>query len=186
MNNHSATEDRHQLSEAEIRNIAALLRKLEPGFLPLELFLQFTRLMVSSIIEVVPLRLVGTDAEVLLLPRDGNDPVWGGLLHTPGTVLRPTDASLETALQRLLDEELPGISSSQAVFVEHRLHTQDRGRELSLVYWVEVQTSIADGTFSSVSALPTKLVSTQRPFIEAASRHFVRTKRGAGKNTHSD
>lgn len=43
------------LTDIEIKDIAEKLKKLEPGFLPFDLFYQFNRLKVTITIEVVPL-----------------------------------------------------------------------------------------------------------------------------------
>jgi len=170
-----------QPGQAEIRAAAEILKKLEPGYLPPELFFEFTRLTVTPVVEVVPLRLRGDRGEVLLLRRDESDPIWGGLLHTPGTVIRTTDSSVDKALARLLRDELQAYETSEAVFVENRLHYQSRGMELAIVYWVEIRREAGDGRFHDVSRLPKDLVETQREFIDPAWKHFVSWKRGGGR-----
>ena len=58
---------------------------------------------------MVPLRLnISGNIEVLLTKREASDPVWGGMLHTPGTVMRASDQkpNNEDALSRIIDGEL--------------------------------------------------------------------------------
>jgi hypothetical protein len=45
-----------EVSLSEIKTAVEILKKLEPGVLPFELFHQFARLYVSAIIDVVPLK----------------------------------------------------------------------------------------------------------------------------------
>lgn len=155
------------------RTAARLLQKLEPGELPPETFLEIARLVVMPIVEVVPLRLHEGVVQVLLLPRPPDDPVWGGQVHTPGTVIRPSDHSVADALDRLIARELEGVETSAPVFVEHQLHRQKRGMELALVYWVEVRGEPGEGSFHELVRMPPNLVTTQLDFIHPACQHFL-------------
>jgi hypothetical protein len=42
------------MQKEEINKIASSLKKLNPGFLPLPIFLEVTRLIVTPIVEIVP------------------------------------------------------------------------------------------------------------------------------------
>lgn len=80
------------LSSSEIHDIAEKLKKLQPGFIPFELFCQFNRLKVTVTIEVVPLCLdPHGDINVVLFNRGPNDAWWPNLYHTPGTCLLDGD-----------------------------------------------------------------------------------------------
>lgn len=167
-----------------VRSAAAeQLAKLSPGHLPFEVFLQIARLSVTPVIEVVPLRSgsAGLEGiEILLLRRPEDDPVWGSLLHTPGTIIRATDEGLQDGLTRIIAGELGGIRASPPVFVCNCLHRQARGVELALVYWIEVEEQPQHGTFAGLSRMPDDMVKTQLDFIEAACRHYLESSRSAG------
>lgn len=164
-----------ELSQAEIQEAARLLSKLRPGLLPIEIFLQFARLGVMPIVELVPLRTnaQGT-TEVLFIRREDSDTVWGGKLHTPGTVVRATDNDKYNAeaFARILDDELKGASCKPPVFVEALFHKQKRGAEQSLIFYAEIISPPAIGEFYSLSEVPDDVVTTQLPFIQAAVAKF--------------
>lgn len=159
------------LSEDEIRSIVDGLSKLNPGFLPFDIFRQFTRLGVTPILEVVPLRKNSQgNTDILLLARPVDDPVWPSQLHIPGTVIRATDTpgSFETAFKRIFDEELKGTEPSAPVFVQNIFHHSGRGMETSHVYWAEVRGEPAAGSFYSAALLPENIVTSQLDFIPQA------------------
>lgn len=56
-----------QITDNEISEAVKILKKLDPGFLPEDLFIQFTRLTPTAILEIVPLRLNGGKVEVMFL-----------------------------------------------------------------------------------------------------------------------
>jgi ADP-ribose pyrophosphatase YjhB (NUDIX family) len=161
----------NDIPDDEIKVTENILKKLEPGFLPLPIFHQVTRLTTTPIVEFVPLRQNDNKIEVLLLKRPNNDPVWPGMLHTPGTVIRATD-SLEVAFKRILTKELGGASIEQPSFVTHILHHSGRGMELSLIYWIELTESMSDGVFYDSDEMPDLLVQSQLDFIPAAVENF--------------
>ena len=162
-------------SPEEITAAARVLAKLRPGFLPFDIFIQFTRLMVASVVEVVPLRRKSGKVEVLLLPRGSDDTLWPNMVHTPGTLLRATDRenSFEDAFDRIR-EETGGISFvGHPVFVQAYVRKSRRGMENSRVFYVEVAGSAVKGAFCAVDALPNNLVPGQRAFIRAAAVQFL-------------
>src|SRR5581483_10648257 len=149
------------LSESEVTQAADLLSRLKPGFLPLKIFHEVTRLTVMPIVEVVPLRLARSGKiEILLLQREADDPVWPGQLHVPGTVIRATDTpgSFNTPLQRVLTKELNGTKTSEPMFVKSILHHSGRGIEASQIFWVKVEGEPTEGKFYDVDSLPQSLV----------------------------
>ncbi len=164
-----------RLSEDEIQQAADLLAKLQPGFLPLPIFIQLARLTVTPVIELVPLRLRNDTVEVLLMQRPPDDPTWPGLWHTPGTVLRATDqeGSYRDAFERLLNDELAGvIAQSEPQFVETLFHQVKRGRECAQVFYMEVSGEPIEGKYFAAEKLPENTVDTQWNFIKHAVRLF--------------
>jgi hypothetical protein len=160
----------------EIAAAARTLSRLRPGFLPLPIFLETTRLTVSSIVEVVPLRKRGDSVQVLLTKRDDDDPNWPGMLHTPGTVVRPTDeeGSYASAFGRILGGELASVElAGEPQYVNSILHKVKRGMEDAKVFFVEVNGEPTTGTFHDVTSLPENIVDTQIGFIQMAAEKFA-------------
>ena len=164
------------LDENQLEQLIALLQQLEQGELPLPVFLQFARLGVLSIIELVPLRVGQRGVEVLLVERDTADPIWAGQLHTPGTVVRPADADygVDGVLSRLAASELPGATFLKPpVQVATLVHRVKRGVECATIFYGWVETEATVGTWYRVTDLPEKLVATQRDFILLAAHKFI-------------
>jgi hypothetical protein len=163
-----------KLTTEELTMLVELLKKIEPGFLPLNLFLQVARLTVLSIIELVPMRFDDNQLQVLLIPRESSDDIWPGMLHTPGTVLRPTDVNLgaQGAFDRIVEEELMGTKVSTPVFVRSLLHKSRRGVEQSQIFLTEVKSKPIVGKFYNVDELPANLVNSQREFIQAVANYY--------------
>jgi hypothetical protein len=167
------------LTDTDVVEAAQLLSELEPGWLPEPIFQAVARLVVLPIVEVVPLRRADTgEIEILLLERRADDPVWPGMLHTPGTVVRASDSpgSFDDALGRILDDELGNIGASEPVWVKNILHHSGRGMEASQIYWIEVEGEPKVGTYYRSSQLPERLVQTQLDFIPDAVEHFKRSR----------
>lgn len=154
----------------KIEALSKDLRELEPGFLPYPIFTQIARLTVNPILEIVPLRSYKDKIQVLLLKRDDNDEFWPGEFHTPGTNFRATDevGGILGPLRRICEEELQ--TSSQVViphFVNYYFRQVNRGKELAIVQWIELQESIV-GDYFDIENLPENIVHSQLDFIEEA------------------
>ncbi len=158
----------------QIQEAASVLNGLEPGFLPGPIFEQVTRLCVTPIVEVVPLRTSPTgNTEVLLLKRDDDDPNWPGMLHTPGTVLRATDLNngIDGAINRIFRDELK-IETPPTVFVTSFFHKVKRGAEIASVYYADLNELEVVGDWHPVANLPGTIVDTQIEFINRAAEKF--------------
>jgi hypothetical protein len=163
------------MTEAEIKATAQLLKKLEPGFLPFDIFVQIARLVALPIIEFVPLRLNARgQTEVLLIEREDYWP-WG--LHTPGTVVRATDVGgkVYQAFERV-KAELQGTSISDPHYVGSNLHKSHRGAEQAQIFWVEVLGEPTIGEFHLVDTLPPRTMDSQVRFIKQAAKSFLQAK----------
>lgn len=160
------------LSPKEIQQVKDLLAKLQPGLLPYDIFHAIMRLVVASIIEIVPLRTTNSKTEVLLYERPSDDPAWPRQLHTPGTVLRPTDSSIQQAIERVLHDELAGTEVSAPVFAGNLLHRQARGTEAAQIFWVEVQGEAKNGQWHDIQNLPAAFIKTQQDFLPIAVKHY--------------
>jgi hypothetical protein len=165
----------NKISAQEINDVVQILKKMEPGLLPFEVFHQIARLYVTSIIEVVPLRKKDDQIVTLLLQRDKDDPVWPNMMHTPGTVVRASDESntFKDAFSRILKDELCKIDLvSEPQFVDYEFHQVKRGKEMALVFYVEYRGKIKCGREVIVNQLPKNIVDTQLDFIKKAVNKF--------------
>lgn len=165
------------MTDNEIQQTASLLAGLDPGFLPYPIFEQIARLVALPIVEFVPLRKTESGVEVLLIARPDDDPLWPGLLHTPGTVIRTTDLNEGKqenwpAFERILKDELEDTKVSNPHYVGSIFHESKRGAEQAQLYWVEVLEEPTVGTFYSVDDLPTSLIDSQVTFIKEATKHY--------------
>lgn len=164
------------LTPAEKILLVDVLKKLEPGFLPYEIFKQVARVVTLPIVEFVPLRLNSqNEVEVLLLERSEDDDIWPGSVHVPGTVLRASDKKIEQAFQRITANELAHTAVSPPHFVGNVLHDSKRGSEQAQVYWVEVSGREKVGKFYEAKNLPDNLIDSQRAFILRAVDSFQAT-----------
>lgn len=164
------------LSKKQEDQLAELLKGLEPGFLPYEIFKQIARLVVLPIIEFVPLRENNEgQVEVLLLRRAQDDDIFPGEQHTPGTVIRPTDrvGNIFEAFDRILKEELKSTAVGPPYFVGSIFNESKRGKEQAQVYWVEVLGAPKVGTFYQIDSLPETFMSSQKKFVDQAARSFM-------------
>jgi hypothetical protein len=172
------------LSDSEINQTAELLARVPAGFLPFPIFRQVARLAVFSIVEVVPMRVnADGEVEVLLLKR-GEDKqdwpeLWPGILHTPGTVIRPTDelGSYAQAFRRILHDELHDVElAGEPMYIKNLLHENKRGTESAQVFMVEVIGEPQAGAFYSADHLPSNIMLSQLDFIPDAVKAFKRYK----------
>lgn len=120
-----------------------ILRKWRGGPLSDILFTQLAGLIPQPIVEVVVLRW-NEKLQTLLLPRPEGDPVWPGMVHTPGVALRRADFfrsdndPLAGAFERIQQGELGQkfIGRPRFVGVLHRVGR--RGPEVAQIFWTEI------------------------------------------------
>lgn len=162
------------MNKQDEEELVNLLAKLEPGFLPYQIFKEIARLVVMPVIEFVPLRIKDGLVEVLLLERDETDDIWPGEVHTPGTVIRATDkgGKMHKAFERVLHDELGGIEVSDPHFVGTLFHEGRRGAEQAQIYWIEVLEEPKIGKFYLASKLPENMMDQQIKFVSQAVESF--------------
>ncbi len=168
----------NKITEDEIKTVTEILKKIEPGLLPFPIFLEVARLYVSCIVEIVPFYNDNGNIQVLLQEREQEDPIWGGMLHTAGTVVRANDedGTFKSAFDRILNKELQGILiKGEPTFVKSVFHQVARGRELALIFYVELATNEVShlGKLYDIEKLPAEIVDTQVQFIQDAAKQFV-------------
>lgn len=165
------------MKEDKTQQIADLLKVYKPGFLPYPIFEQIARLVALPILEFIPLRKTTAGVEVLLIQRPENDPLWPGMLHTPGTVIRATDINKDhntnwPAAERIVNDELKGTKIGHPHFAGSQLHTSKRGVEQAQIYWVEVEGEPRVGKFYGVNNLPETLIDSQISFITLVTNNY--------------
>ena len=164
------------LSKDEITQTAALLAKLEPGYLPFEIFLQVYRLTPSPTLQIIPLRWgAAGEVEVQLVRRPADDPLWPNMWHNPGTVLRAGD-TFGSSTNRLFDDDLGSFGTAEdLIFVENMFHTSDRGSEIILLYRMDGEDDEPSaGKFFAVDALPKDIIASEVSLIRRAAADFKR------------
>lgn len=119
------------------------LAGVEPGFLPLPLFKELSRLMVINTVELVLLQ-PEDDMRVLLTKRPPTDPWWPNKLHIPGSVVLPTDPVMghddfTGTLDRIVEDELAGAIEivGNFNFLETQRRIGPRGHEVTTIHWAE-------------------------------------------------
>ncbi len=163
-------------NETGILEAEKFISQLEPGFLPMPIFSQIVRLVVTPTVEMVPFRRIQEKGlQVLLIKRDDDDPHWPGQYHVPGSVIRATDAKLsfQDAFNRIIKGEIKGIKVIKGpIFVQHLFHQVKRGAELPMIHWIEVSGEVSGGTYFDVDKLPENIVDHHPLIIRKALEHF--------------
>jgi hypothetical protein len=162
------------LTTEEITLVASLLHKLEPGLLPFEIFKEVARLMTTVTVVLIPLLYdQNNELNVVLLRRGSTDRFYSNMYNPPGTIIRANDASITVAFQRLYETELqnPQIKHPP-VFVHYVFDQIGRGREVSLIHWVELSEKPSVGDMFRVDSLPQDTIASDVPRITMAVKHF--------------
>lgn len=170
------------LSDGEQNDLCEMLDRLTPGLLPRDVFHAIARLMVTATFVVVPLVQRGDQTFVLLGERSPDDLYYPAMLNTPGTVIRASDQSLGATYERLIASELVGVPIKDGpIFVDNDYDLIIRGREVSLIHWIELDDVIVPSFLYDVEALPSHVVPTDRPRIAMAAAHFRAWKRAPSR-----
>ena len=159
------------LTGPETQSLINLFKKIQPGYLPFEIFAQLARVVATPIIEIMPFRQ-NHKTEILLTRRASDDNFWPGLWHVPGTIVRGSDVDLNEAFDRVLIKELRGVKTTKPVLVQSALRKSERGRESAQIFWVEVEDEPDVGQFFDVEALPDDIIQIQLEFIKTAAEAY--------------
>jgi hypothetical protein len=170
------------LSETDINDIVEKLSKLPPGSLPYKIFVEFARLKVTPILEIIPLCFDPTgQINVALFKRPVDDQWWPDLYHFPGFCLLPGDLSASVkwglppkAYRRFLKTELKGIKClGIPVMVGYFSAIGNRGPSVNLVYVQPIDYRSSLPFLFPVSRLPSDIVSDQKQLIVCCTKVFV-------------
>lgn len=151
------------------------LASLEPGKLPLDVFNQFARLMVTPVVEVVPFyKGIDKPLRVYLLKRSADDPLWPNMYHVPGSTVLSNDTpgSFADALQRALSNRLVALEPFNLTHIETRLCRVSRGLEVAIVYSTELKLPPEENSLYSFEALPENIIEGHEDFIKIAFKKF--------------
>ena len=147
--------------------IAKILERYDPGFLPLQLFEGIARLVVTPTVELV---IVEKDhCNVLLTLRPEDDHFWPGQLHLPGSVVLATDNSMTDTVARTLNVELgldpAEISKLFLHFAFSLLVKHERGVEVSTLFVIYADESFANFKFYDPTNLPSSTIDHHKKLI---------------------
>jgi|SRR3989344_2217825 len=162
-----------------------VLRKVNAnGRLGRKLFTEIARIIPQPIVEIVVLRMRDGRVETLLIPRPEGDPVWPGMVHSPGVAIRNSDLREEgvdsapvSAVERVESEiGNPLLAEPELVGVYNQ--KTRRGGVASQIYFAEIapDAGLPEGAFwHPVDELPTldNFIPDQYPFIELAARYYA-------------
>ncbi|MGD8373324.1 MAG: hypothetical protein PVI21_00495 [Candidatus Woesebacteria bacterium] len=166
------------VTEQEIKTVEDVLLKFDPGYLPLPLFLQMTRLMVTVSIEMVPLKR-GVDGRlmVLLTRREPDDKLWPDQWHNPGVLLRPTDSlgNYNDAFDRIFNQEIGVKDYTEPVFAGALFHKTKRGTEAPRIFWTELKSAPKNGQWFDVNNLPKDMIQSHVKVVELTVANFKDT-----------
>lgn len=142
-----------------------------------ELYNAIAPIVPAVAVESVILRKVKDKTQVYLVQRPDNDAHWPREWHSPGTLLRASDACdrdpIAVALKRIEAREL-GIKFKTYRFTGRFVfHQTPRGSEMSLVYVCTVEEEPKVGGFFPVNELPQSLIIHQQPVIRIAHEAYM-------------
>ncbi len=126
-------------ADEEMRVIEILAKLSGEGFSD-ALYTALARIMPQPSLEVTFFRENNGTLETLLVPRPSKDPVWHGMLHTPGVMLRHADfipddgKATERAFARLEKRELGFTLPNAPEFVGIIHRMAKRGPEVVQVF----------------------------------------------------
>lgn len=160
-------------SKDDYQDLCRQLNQLTPGFLPRSVFHSIARIMVTTTFVVVPLLRRDDRTLVLLDRRSADDLYYPSMLNIPGTVVRASDENMAAVFKRLVALEMSDAVIRQGpVFVGNVFDQIVRGKEISLIHWVELEDSPELESLFDVEVLPADVVPTDRARIDMAVDHF--------------
>jgi hypothetical protein len=180
------------LTPEEVATVSQLLGRLEPGFLPLPIFLAVARLVTTVTLEFVAIRQREGKVEVFMTKRPDDDAHWPGLWHFTGSVVRSTDvteglgADYSPVFQRIIKDEFAGRAKliGEPTYVTTNFWTGARGVEYTPVFFVEADSSDLSeendrqdgGRFFAIDEIPENTVSHHKVLLPLVVEAFLKSK----------
>lgn len=153
-----------------MNTIASQLESLSPGDVPLEIFNQIARLVVTPVIELVIYRMTDTQGiEVFLSKRSDTDAIWPGQYHLPGGIVsaKNTDQGLEQIAKNLVTKSIL-MPTRSPVFAANKLIKVERGAEIAIVFKYDAtDDDYVGGEFYPISNLPKSLITGHSDMIDS-------------------
>ncbi len=160
------------MTNDEVSTLVELLNKCEVGNLNPDVFVAIDRLTVTPGVEFIPLRRVGNEIQALLIPREATDKVWPGMLHTPGSIFRPTDQNINDVFERLFKGELGLKQSANPTYVDFNYGHGKRGAGLGIEYIIELIEKPEVGEYYNVETLPDNFIPDQQDMLNRAVQAY--------------
>lgn len=162
-----------KLTNNESKQLVELLKKLEPGFLPPEIFYAIVRLVVTPTYLVVPLYEDNGVLKVQLLERESDDPHWAGQVALPGKIMVASDNSIEAIYNRLIESEIPSAKIKQGpIACGYVFEKIPRGKEVSLINYALLKEAPTEGKLYEVDNLPDNIIETEIKRVRMAVEHY--------------
>jgi hypothetical protein len=120
-----------------------LLEYLQPGEMPLDVFVRISRLVVTPVVEIVA--TMGCD-KLILIKRPASDTLWPEKYCLPGKIISPRHGNLMTSVSDALQKiKIASVNSKICPkMVNIQLINTSRGYELALVYHVDVSSILCN------------------------------------------
>ncbi len=150
------------------------LSKLEPGFLPKEIFYSVARLVVIPTYVVIPFYIEDATTYVHLSRRSKDDIDFASMLCPIGKIILASDNSLEDTFKRLWTGEIANSNIKSGPFYVNTVFDQiNRGKEISLIHWVLLNEKPSVGELFDIGKLPVQEIpKTDFSRIIMAIEHF--------------
>ena len=156
------------------------LKSLSPGFQPKAVFDELARISVLPTVEFILLRLSPESGkpQVLLTRRPADDKWWPGQWHNPGTVLLASDPmenshDYSEPQKRVFGDqgELKGAINivSGPFELEAERRKTNRGHEIGIILYAQVEGEPAEGKYFDVDNLPENIIEHQIPSIRKSA-----------------
>lgn len=160
----------------ETTQLVKLLKKVESGFLPQDVFIQIARLATLTTIELIAFWHKRSVIKVFLSQRPIHDDFWPKMWHIPGSILRPTDKKMcyHDALQRIIIDELANtqflIGPSH---FRNDFRKEARGSIHALQHWGVLKEVPRTGRLFALDNLPKEIVPEHRRTILLAAEAYL-------------
>jgi hypothetical protein len=118
--------------------VTEYLESLEPGKMPENVWLQGLRLNAAVTFEAIPYRITDGKIQIYMLKRPATDPLFSNMFHTPGTMCRGNDNTLDDAFNRLKTDELSELKIDRPEQIETFYRVSPRGKEAVFMHLVKV------------------------------------------------
>lgn len=160
------------IMDSDIQTTIDTLKKLTPGNVPEQIFVEFSR---HNVLTSIELFLFNIHNEVLLTRRNANDPVWPNMWHNPGTIVRPNDIphGLDYAVNRIYNSELHIASYEKPKQIQQVLLSHERGNGIGYIYIGKLESTTV-GEFFDIHHFPQDTITASAHMAKIAYGYIVK------------